>query len=49
VTEHTGGAASKYGLYWTEKLAVIRPAVARAADGFPSAVRLAGLSSLGDR
>jgi hypothetical protein len=46
---HTGGVASKYDLYWTEKLAEIRAAVARAASGLPSTVRLPGLTGLGDR
>ncbi len=42
VAEDTGSVASKYDLYWTGQLAEIRAAVARAASGVPSAVRLPG-------
>jgi hypothetical protein len=40
---------SKYDSYWVARLAEIRAAVAAAASGQPAALRLAGLTLLGDR
>ncbi len=41
--------SSKYDWYWAERLALIRAALARAANGQPTVVGLPNLTSLGER